>query len=351
MLVKFFTIKIPWFGKYSGYECLTNYFPKELSVKEVSLYEGGYSWKFFGKFFKKILKLKNVRSVALVKTLKEYALFRKKQIFHFLYYEETTAGILKRLSKTKVNQTVSTLHIPPSQWAKANFQTLENLKYAILLYEKDLEYFKKSFPLCDFYFIRHGVDINFFSPGLEARDKNKLLFVGHYLRDFNLLFKIASEVFNKEPEISLHLVIPEAFREVQALIELKNKFPNRMYFYENLSDTSLRDLYRECGILLLPMQDSGANTAIVQGLATGIPIVTNDVGGIRSYGGGNIFPVFKKKEVNEMISYISELKNNDLAYAKLSQNIRDFAIRNLDWDIVAKLHLEVYKKMLLTNTK
>lgn len=351
MRITFFTVKIPWFGKHSGYECLVNYFPNDLKLKKILLFRDNFSLKLIGMLLKVSFQIESVRSDSLANAIKHYLIFRKKKIVHFLYFEETTLAILKLLPKKCLNNTITTFHIPPSQWKNESLSELQKLKHAIVLYEKDLDWFRKKLPRCNFYLIRHGIDINFFSPGLEVRDTSKLLFVGHYLRDFDLLLKIVSKIFITSPEMSLHLVIPEMFRTSEILIRLNSEFPEKIYFYANLSDEALRALYRECGFLLLPMLDSGANTAIVQGLATGIPIVTNDVGGIRSYGGGDIFPVFKKKEVNEMISYISELKNNHLAYAKLCRNIRDFAIRNLDWNIVAKLHLEVYNKMLITSAK
>ena len=59
-------------------------------------------------------------------------------------------------------------------------------------------------------------------------------------------------------------------------------------------------------LMLLPMNDSGANTAVVEALASGLPIATTDVGGIRDYGGGSIFPVVPNNHDDEMIALVEQ---------------------------------------------
>ena len=44
------------------------------------------------------------------------------------------------------------------------------------------------------------------------------------------------------------------------------------------------------------MNESGANTAVVESLACGLPIVTTDVGGIRNYGGNDLFPIVNNND-------------------------------------------------------
>ena len=44
-----------------------------------------------------------------------------------------------------------------------------------------------------------------------------------------------------------------------------------VFFHENLSDEGLLEQYQTSNVLLIPMNDSGANTAIVQALAAGLP--------------------------------------------------------------------------------
>ena len=54
------------------------------------------------------------------------------------------------------------------------------------------------------------------------------------------------------------------------------------------------------------MSDSGANNAIVESLACGLPVITTDVGGIRDYGGGTIYPVVANEDDDGMIGLVEQ---------------------------------------------
>jgi glycosyltransferase involved in cell wall biosynthesis len=95
----------------------------------------------------------------------------------------------------------------------------------------------------------------------------------------------------------------------------------------------------------MPMEDSGANTAIVQSIATGLPIITTDVGGIRSYGGGDVFPVTPNNNPVEMAK-LFQVYYHDTSYREeISRKQRNYALINLEWNIIAKKHLLLYQKL------
>ncbi len=104
-----------------------------------------------------------------------------------------------------------------------------------------------------------------------------------------MLSRLIQQLSAKHPELEFHLLVPEAFREQPGLDELQGH--PAIVWHGNLTDDELRNLICSCYLTLVPMNDSGANTAIVESLACGTPVVTTDVGGIRDYGGGTIFPV------------------------------------------------------------
>jgi len=112
-----------------------------------------------------------------------------------------------------------------------------------------------------------------------------------------------------------------------------------------LSEEQIRELYGNASALLLPMNDSGANTAVVTALAMGLPVITTDTGGIRDYGGNSVFPVVPNDADQEMIDLTLKYLADDHWRAQVGAECRSFAERNLAWPIVARQHVEFYEKV------
>jgi glycosyltransferase involved in cell wall biosynthesis len=95
----------------------------------------------------------------------------------------------------------------------------------------------------------------------------------------------------------------------------------------------------------MPMEDSGVNTAVVEALACGLPIVTTDVGGIRDYGGGSVYPVVANNDDDAMIALVEEYLNNENRRNEVGEKCRAFAEQSLSWLLVAQKHIEAYKEL------
>ena len=94
------------------------------------------------------------------------------------------------------------------------------------------------------------------------------------------------------------------------------------------------------------MIDSGANTAIVQAIATGLPVITIDLGGIRSYGGGEIFEVNKRNDCKAMAALFTKYYIDSDFRNSVAVNERKFALDQLDWNTIAIQNLTLYKDIL-----
>jgi glycosyltransferase involved in cell wall biosynthesis len=114
-------------------------------------------------------------------------------------------------------------------------------------------------------------------------------------------------------------------------------------WHGGLNDAQLRDLYQQCHFMLLPMNDSGANTAVVEALASGLPVVTTDVGGIRDYGGGTIFPVVANNDDDAMMALVEQYLSQPAWREQTGKAGRAFAEENLAWPLVARQHMTVYQ--------
>ena len=116
-------------------------------------------------------------------------------------------------------------------------------------------------------------------------------------------------------------------------------------WHRNLSEEQVRQLYQDSYLLLMPMQDSGVNTAVVESLASGLPVVTTDVGGIRDYGGGTVYPIVKNNDDEAMVELVEQYLADASWRNEIARKCREFAEQNLAWSLIARKHLEAYREL------
>ena len=342
MKLNILTGKVWWFGKYSGYQCLTDYFPDNIKIT-LSYPKDFFFNKLIGGIIKRIKGWPDLQSNVMFSEVLFISRIRKNDISHILYLEDTWHGLELINCSNKV---LGTIHIPITFWRKENLLRLRNLKGVIILYESEINKFSEYIDNERIHFIHHGVDIDFFKPGkLNIVNRNKILFVGFFLRNFKMFLEVYNSISSElRSELEFHFIIPKSFRNIsQELIEIQSL--SNTYFHENLSDEELLDYYQQSYLLFMPMEDSGANTAIVQALATGLPILTTNVGGINSYGGGDVFPVVDNNDNIAMLNLFKKYITDIDFRNQISENQRKFAKDVLDWKIISKKHLDLYSKV------
>lgn len=334
---------IAWFGKYSGYEGLTGYFPDSMRLTIISPNEQFFS-KVIGKLFKIYKGWNTMKPSEIFAGLRFIKKIRSNDISHILYLERhlQTVSILKQ----NQHKLFGTIHLPISQWSKQKLAVLNNIGNVIILYKEEVHEFCKYIDRSRIHVIKHGVNVDFFTPGQKSSiKKNKILFVGHYLRNFDMFAEVYEMIKNDIGDFfDYHFIIPSYHRNtpsIQYIATLRNVF-----FHEGLSDEELLEFYQTSYLLLMPMNDSGANTAIVQAISCGLPIVTTDVGGIRSYGGGEIFPVVENNASKVMAGLFKKYYNDEEFRSSVSENQRQFAVNQLDWNLIARQHINVYETVL-----
>ena len=340
MKVNVLSDKIGWFGKYSGYECLPDYYPKSIDAT-VNIATYNFYNKVLGKFYKVQNKI-NSRSEDIFNEIKFSRKVSSNDASHILYLE-SHIHLLKNLSPR--NKVFGTIHLPFSRWSPGCLELLSKMEHIILLYKEELEAFSQYIPKSKIHVIRHGVDVNFFKPGNPGEiHRNKVLFVGHFLRNFEMffaVFKILSK--DNHSKFEFHFIIPTEHRH-PPILKMLMTF-NNVFFHENLSDEELLKHYQNSYVLLMPLEDSGANTGIVQALATGLPIITTDVGGIRSYGGDEVFPLVENNDTQKMVELFYQYYNDIKFKNAISEKQRNFAVEKLDWLKVAQEHVNLYSSM------
>ena len=338
----FLSNKIPWFGNHTGYQQLPRYMQKLEPQAKVIAAKHSFRDRMLGKAyslyrgwsernqFDAAAELRFLRANSVPDPLKHVLHFED----HFMFFDQWPKA---------PRDFVATLHIPREQWTEAELRGLKHLSSAIVLYQRDIEFYESYVGKDRVKFVLHGVDVDFFRPRLAAPEPNKILFSGHYLRNTAMLSRVIRHLVEKYRDLEFHLLVPERFRNLEGLCELKER--RQVVWHQNLADDELCHLICTSWLVLLPMNDSGANTAVVEALSCGTPVVTTNVGGISDYGGGRLFPVVANNDDSAMIDLIEEHLNRPGWRNEIGKASREFALNELAWPVIAKKHLEIYETL------
>ena len=333
---------IPWFGEHSGYEQLTRHINGGDQVRTVRPREGKFA-RYLGSTYARL----NGRLGRGATDLGELEFrfsrrFWRPDASHLLYmdYHLELLGAWRNKAPKEI---VGTVHLPPSVWKPEQLKLLSRLSSAIALYQRDLPFFEHYVGRDNVRFILHGADTEFFKPNKSKQSVfPRILYSGVYLRNEAMLARVVERLLKKTPDLRFDLLVPQHHRNSPGLASLRTH--PAVTWHGGLSDEQLRDLYQQSHLMLLPMNDSGANTAVVESLASGLPVVTTDVGGIRDYGGGSIFPVVANNNDDEMTALVEQYFSRPSWRDEVAKNCRAFAETRLAWSNIAKQHVKIYRE-------
>jgi glycosyltransferase involved in cell wall biosynthesis len=153
--------------------------------------------------------------------------------------------------------------------------------------------------------------------------------------------RLVPRILEQFPDVIFDMVVPQHARTEPGLASLQKY--QAVCWHQDLTDEALRSLYQSSTLMFMPMEDSGANTAIVEALACGLPIVTTDVGGIRNYGGLTVFPLVANNDDDACLDLLEQYLAQPELRQAVSAACRLFAEKHLAWPIVAKEYILAYK--------
>lgn len=199
-------------------------------------------------------------------------------VVHLLDGEHSSAVVPQFLRRLHVEgvRTVATFHQPPSIARDVvDPKILKWFDRIILVSPSQLPFFAAHVPRTRLQVLLHGVDTQFFRPApREARAGTlRCITVGHWLRDHDALKDVAGAL-SDQSGIVFDVVTNRALG--------LETFPN-IRVHKNISDDALARLYRNADVLFLPLVDSTANNALLEGMASGLAVVTTDTESTRAY--------------------------------------------------------------------
>jgi glycosyltransferase involved in cell wall biosynthesis len=342
------TNSMPWFGRHTGYERLTSYLdPAQVRVRVIEP-RRQLPFMAIGKLVSTLRRHGRIaQDDAFTRAAAEAWMRLKPKAVAHLLYGEMHLPYWRDAPRAVLDRSVLTVHQPLGQLEEPYLGAVGSYRHILLLWQRELAQFQHRVPNGKVHFIHHGVDSDYFCPGPEPAprppEKFRLLYAGVHLRNTAMLARIVRILCKRRGDVQFDLLVPEARRGEHGLKELA-QHPN-VVWHAGLNDDQLRELYRQAYLLVLPMDDSGANTAVVEPLSCGVPPVTTDVGGIRDYGGGSVYPVVGNNDDDAMIHLIESYLSCPALRDETSAKCRAFAEQVLAWPLIARKHVELYREI------
>lgn len=169
---------------------------------------------------------------------------------------------------------VASYHQPPALLpGLVDPAVLSRLDAVVLVSPTQAPFFEAHLPPARVVTILHGIDTEFFAPGLAPDDGVlRCVTAGHWLRDWPAMRRAAEGLAGKRVE--MHVVTGGA----TGLEDLPH-----VHHHKGLSDEALLALYQRCDLGLLPLIDSTANNSLLEMIACGLPLVTTGLASVRAY--------------------------------------------------------------------
>lgn len=266
-------------------------------------------------------------------------------LYHVLYGEDNF-NFLGHLNGWRGHKVIASFHLPPRKFADYIQRTdrLARLDGAVILGNNMASCFANILPKERVFQIPYAVETTFFTPPADfaMREENLCLFVGSHLRDFPTLCSVIQEANIIAPHISFAIVAhPNDLKQFQGVT-------GNFTLYSNLSEAELLALYQKATLLIEPLHDTVANTALLEGISCGLPTVITDIGASREYVHGDAAAFVAPYDAAAFLETILALLNNPSQRRAMAESARKQALR-YDWQVVVQQMRELYQQLLNTD--
>lgn len=259
-------------------------------------------------------------------------------VVHVLFGEHLDL-LLRRRSLLRC-PLIATFHQPAEQLNRGfeYFQSerIKGIDAAIVVSRNEITRFEHWFGKNKVVYIPHGIDTTQFRPDDRKSNHNKLrlLIVGHWLRDWEVMHRVIDEASISHLDIQFDVVTPPEF------------FPyftgcSNVTLHSGMPEPKLIELYQQADALFLPLKDATANNAVLEALACGLPVIATNVGGIPDYVTSDCGWLIPKGDIQSPIKLIKQLcVDKDIARSR-REKARAQALK-FDWQRIAELLSVVY---------
>jgi glycosyltransferase involved in cell wall biosynthesis len=208
----------------------------------------------------------------------------------------------------------------------------------------------KTNPKQEIGIIYNGIDISDFAPKPEAMLSGKFIITTGASRitarkGINYLLEAIEKLLPKHPDIYLKAMGDGNEKENLENLAKELNLEKNVEFIGRIPRENTAPYYQEASIFVLPSLNEGMSNAMLEALASGLPLIATDTGGTQELleDGVNGF-IVKMKNSQDLAEKMDILiKDSDLR-KKMGEESRKKA-QNLSWERVAKNYIDIYYKI------
>lgn len=135
--------------------------------------------------------------------------------------------------------------------------------------------------------------------------------------------------------------------KLKALV-LQHALSERVRFLGEIAPTEISKIFSGADALILASYSEGRPNVVLEAFAAGVPVIASDIDGVREIlfdeETGLSFPA---GDASVLANKIEQLHNDKKLQSRLSENGRDFIIKNrLIWEEVGKRYAALYKEAI-----
>jgi len=270
------------------------------------------------------------------------ALAKRARIVHVLYGDEQLNVLLRRASLLP-GHLIATFHLPAEKsrerFERSQKRELNRLSGAVVVASAEVRAFASWLGPEKVMYVPHGIDTTAFPVGHGNDGQGtKLIFVGFFLRDFEVAHRVADRCAHERLNVTFDVVLPSYYFGYFTGCD-------NVALHSDIAEETLLALYQGADALFLPVTNATANNAILEALACGTPVISTDVGGIPDYVNedcGWLLPVGDAEAAYQCIRQITE--NRELARAK--RRAARAQAERFSWEQVAAQITAGYRRLL-----
>jgi glycosyltransferase involved in cell wall biosynthesis len=210
------------------------------------------------------------------------------------------------------------------------------------------------------YLIPHGIDVNHFKHTNSSKfikiynlEKKKIvLFVGRLFKDkrIDILIRAFSLLKKEVPNAVLILAGGDfGYKSTVENLIQKLKLRQDVLILGHVSKMFLPELYSIAKIVVMPAKSETFGLVALEANACKTPVIASNHWGPREIiiNGKNGF-LIEFGNIIEMKEKLYLIMNDEKIQKKMGEFAREHVINNFSWEINAKKHFELYKKILET---